>query len=515
MPDLSQIKDTWRSIEPRGQITLVVSFLLIAVTGYFLFTYATQTSYTTLETGLNASTTNQITQALASSGVAYRVSAGGSEVDVPSSDLSAAQLALAAKGVEPGTQPGLSSFTKTSLGMTSAQQQAMYQLGLEGDIARQIEGIDGVDSAQVELVLPADTLFQDQASKASASVLVSDNGALPATAVAAIAHLVASGVQGLDPQNVTITDNTGTLLWPNAESGGSPTAASKLEAEQSYDSQLEGQIDATLMQALGPGKAEARVNSNLNVDQTSSDSVTYDGRKVPLQVQDSKEQLAGTGSLPGGAAGTAGNIPPTYTTGGKGRTGSSYLNQTGSTTYGADKTVSHTVQAPGTVQSLNVALLFDTSVPAKTQQALRQTVATMVGLTPSRGDTMSVATVPFQKVASASAPAAGPLAAVGVGTGIPGLVKYALAAIGSLVFLFLLRRNLRRREGERRYAEPTWLTEISRATPLAALEAGDVPPPPTSEAAQQRQRAQRQVEEIVHKSPEQVAMQVAQWMAEG
>src|SRR5579871_850972 len=191
MPDLSQIKDTWRSIEPRGQITLVVSFLLIAVTGYFLFNYATQTSYTTLETGLNASTTNQITQALASSGVAYRVSNGGSEVDVPSSQLSAAQLALAAKGVAPGTQPGLSSFTKTSLGMTSAQQQAMYQLGLEGDIARQIESINGVNAAQVQLVLPTDTLFQNQASNASASVLVSDNGALPATAVAAIAHLVA------------------------------------------------------------------------------------------------------------------------------------------------------------------------------------------------------------------------------------------------------------------------------------------------------------------------------------
>src|SRR5437764_10324513 len=131
MPNFTSIKDTWKSIEPRGQLTLVVSLLLILVTAYFLFNYATKPSYTTLQTGLNPTTTNRVTQALAGAGVAYKVTNGGTEVDVISSQLSAAQVALSSAGIGPGSQPGLASFTHTSLGTTNAQQSAMYQLGLQ------------------------------------------------------------------------------------------------------------------------------------------------------------------------------------------------------------------------------------------------------------------------------------------------------------------------------------------------------------------------------------------------
>ncbi len=149
MPNFASIKDTWKSIEPRGQLTMVVSFLLILVTAYFLFNYATKPSYTTLQTGLQPTQTNRVTQALAGAGVAYKVGNGGTTVSVVSSKLSAAQVALASAGVGPGSQPGLADFTKTSLGTTDAQRQAMYQLGLQGDIERQIESITGVTNAQV------------------------------------------------------------------------------------------------------------------------------------------------------------------------------------------------------------------------------------------------------------------------------------------------------------------------------------------------------------------------------
>ncbi len=197
MPKIASVKDTWKSIEPRGQLTMVVSFLLIAVTAYFLFNYATQPSYTTLQTGLSPTQTNRVTQALAGAGVAYKVGNGGTEVSVVSSQLSAAQVALGAAGVGPGSQPGLANFTKTSLGTTNAQQQAMYQLGLQGDIERQIESITGVSSAQVQIVMPTDTLFADQSSQATASVLLNTDTTFDPAAVSGIAHMVASGVQGL------------------------------------------------------------------------------------------------------------------------------------------------------------------------------------------------------------------------------------------------------------------------------------------------------------------------------
>jgi flagellar M-ring protein FliF len=203
MPNFTSAKDTWKSIEPRGQLTMVVSFLLILVTAYFLFNYATKPSYTTLQTGLQPTQTNRVTQALAGAGIAYKVGNGGTTVSVVSGQISAAQVALASAGVGPGAQPGLANFTKTSLGTTDAQQKAMYQLGLQGDIERQIESITGVTSAQVQIVMPTDTLFADQASQATASVLLTTDTTFDPGAVSGIAHMVASGVQGLSAQNVT------------------------------------------------------------------------------------------------------------------------------------------------------------------------------------------------------------------------------------------------------------------------------------------------------------------------
>ena len=512
MPNFASIKDTWKSIEPRGQLTMVVSFLLILVTAYFLFNYATKPSYTTLQTGLQPTQTNRVTQALAGAGVAYKVGNGGTTVSVVSGQLSAAQVALASAGVGPGSQPGLANFTKTSLGTTNAQQQAMYQLGLQGDIERQIESITGVTSAQVQIVLPTDTLFADQASQATASVLLNTDTTFDPGAVSGIAHMVASGVQGLSSQNVTITDQTGAMLWPAGGSGadGMPGATSKLAVQQSYDSQLAARVDALLGQTLGADKGQAQVSSDLNMDQVTQDSVKYDGTKVPLTSATTKENLQSAGGSTSGVAGTSANVPPVYSAGSS-KTGAPtvYLNTTGNTSFGADKTVSHTVVAPGAVNQLHVALLFDSSVPPKAQQALRATVATMVGLVPSRGDTISMASVPFQKQSATSGAAGGPLGMIGVSSPSV-LVRDALIGLAALVFLFMLRKNLKRREGDARFAEPTWLREISQATPIAALEVATVP----SGAVQHRELMQKEAEQIVQSQPEHVALQVQQWMNE-
>ncbi len=515
MPNIASLKDTWKSIEPRGQLTMVVSFLLIAVTAYFLFNYATKPSYTTLQTGLNPTETNRVTQALAGAGVAYKVTNGGTQVSVVSSQLSAGQVALSSAGVGPGSQPGLANFTKTSLGTTNAQQQAMYQLGLQGDIERQIESITGVSSAQVQIVMPTDTLFADQSSQATASVLLNTDSTFDPGAVSGIAHMVASGVQGLSAQNVTVTDQTGAMLWPNGASGdgGTAGATQKLAVQQSYDAQIAAQVDALLVQTLGANKGQAQVSADLNMDQVTQDSVKYDGTKVPLSTQLSKENLNSATGGSSGIAGVSGTIPPVYTgTSSKNGPGTVYLNTSGTTTYGADKTVSHTVIAPGAVNQLHVALLFDSSVPAKAQKALQATVSTMVGLVPSRGDTISAASVPFQKQAATSAAAGGPLAIVGVSSPLA-LVRDALIGLAAIVFLFLIRRNLKKREREPRFAEPTWLREISMSTPLAALEAAGVRSSPSA-SAQHHEVMQKEAEEIVKRQPEHVALQVQQWMNE-
>lgn len=512
MPSLSSLRDFSRSLEPRAQLTLVLSLLAVAATAFGIYHFASQQSYSTIQTGLSPTSANRVASALSSAGVPYKLENGGTSVAVPEGKVNDAQVALGSAGLSSGGHPDLSQMNTGSLSSTAFQQQVNYQIGLEGQIANTIEGIDGVDSAEVQLVLPKDQLFQDQSSQATAAVMLTAPMGLDASTVRGIAHQVASSVQGLDPQNVTITDQTGALLWPNGDAGGGAGGMpSKLQAEQTYAAQVSSQVDALLTRTLGPGKAEARVNVDLNVDQTETNSTTYDDSQPPIQLQGTKssEKLKSNGANPSGPAGTPSNIPG-YTGGSASNGNSDYSNTQSSTTNGVNTTQTHTVVAPGTINRMDVALMVDQSVPAAQVAALKTAVESMVGLDPSRGDTLNVASLKFASPAAAGGGAkGGPLAVLG---GDPfSLVKKIGAAIAVLVLLFLVRRNLKRREDDPVAPEPKWLREIQQTTPLAELSA---PAPVNDLVSVRRKEMQATAEEIVRKNPDQVAMQVAQWMSE-
>ena len=95
-------------------------------------------------------------------------------------------------------------------------------------------------------------------------------------AVRGMAQLAASSVKGLKTENVTITDSTGArpvavATRPAARGGGS---SSKAAAEARYARQKESSINAMLASTLGPGKAQVKVNADLNMDETTEKELT-------------------------------------------------------------------------------------------------------------------------------------------------------------------------------------------------------------------------------------------------
>jgi flagellar M-ring protein FliF len=508
---LQRIRDLWRSLEPRGQLSIVGCALLVLVTFYFLYSYSGQPSYATLATGVDPAQTGQMTKALDAAGISYRVASGGTQIEVRDSQSAQARIALAEKGLTNGGQVGFEIFNKVSMGATAFQQKIDYQRALEGEIDRAIQQIQGISSANVQLVLPEDTLFVDQGSTASAGVLLTATGQLDATTVSGIAHLVAASVKGLDVSKVTITDQQGALLWPNSNAAGGVNASTKLAADQLYSAELASSINAMLISTLGPGKAQARVHADLNVDQTTIDKTTYSKKGTPLQTQVTQEKLKSTGGAPVVPAGTATNTSPTYPAGGSATSTSNYTNKSGNTVFGVDKTVQKTTVAPGTVNRLDVALLVDSSVPAATVAGLKKSVASMAGVIPRRGDTLAVSTMTFAKQPTSTTAAGSPIA--GIMANPLGLAKYVLLGLATLIFLFMMRRALKRRENEGVAPEPTWLREIERSVAVAELEA--VPSRHTLDPASARRAALKaEAEEIAQKQPEQIAVQVSAWLKE-
>lgn len=511
--NLGRLREIWSGLETRSQLTLVGAVVAILATFFFLYSFASKPSYSTLASNLDPAQTGQAEKALAAAGVTYQIQAGGTQIGVLSGQESQARVALAEKGVLNGGHVGFEIFDKSNLGATDFQQKVDYQRALEGEIARTIESIQGVSSADVQLVLPDDTLFADQASKASAAVLIGGGAQLDAQTVRGIANLVASSVKGLDAQNVTITDDTGGLLWPTSDAAGGASASTKLEADSLYSSQLAGQINALLSSTLGPGKALARVHADLNVDQRTIDKVTYAKKGVPLQTQTDKETLQSKGgaaaALPAGTA-TNTNTAGYAAAAGGGNGQSKYDHTTGSTQFGVDKTIERAVVAPGSVNKLDVALVVDQSVPAAQVASLQKSVASLAGVTPSRGDTLAVSRIAFAKPAAAAAAAKSPLAMLGDPIALAKKVGVAFAA---LIFLFMMRRALKKREGEEAVPEPTWLREIERGMTVSELEAGSTLALPSGDHAK-RDEAREAVEEIANNNPEVIAHQVAAWMKE-
>src|SRR6185295_20124089 len=126
-----------------------------------------------------------------------------------------ARIALAAQGVQGtgGDQPGYELLDESKLGASQFQQQVTYQRALEGEVAKALSGVEGVSNPNVQIVMPQDDLFADEASPATAAVMLGNSSdTLQPGAVRGMAQLTASSVKGLKTENVTITGSTGAVL---------------------------------------------------------------------------------------------------------------------------------------------------------------------------------------------------------------------------------------------------------------------------------------------------------------
>src|SRR5437764_3219255 len=249
-----------QNLSPRGRPMRGGSVIAVVLLGILMSRIASAPDFATVLAGMDPAQTGKVTAALDAKGIKYELQNNGTAIAVDKSQVAQARIALASKGLPQTAQPGMELFDKQKLGASDFQQQVTYQRALEGQLAQTISQIDGVGGAQVQLVLPQDQLFQDQQSAAKASVLLSGSATqLQPGAVHGIAQLVAGSVKGLSPSNVSITASTGQLLWPTSAGGatdGQMAATAKQAAEARYSQNIESNLNALLLQTVGPGKAQ-------------------------------------------------------------------------------------------------------------------------------------------------------------------------------------------------------------------------------------------------------------------
>ena len=426
--------------------------------------WSNQPVYHLLYSNISPEDAATITEKLKEQKIPYEVRDGGA-IMVPQDRVHELRLMLAGQGLPTGGGVGFEIFDRTQLGMTDFVQKLNYRRAMQGELARTISELTEVEHARIHLVVPEKALFSEKKEQASASVVLKLRGgrALSQNQVQGIVHLVASSVEGLNPQNVTIVDTSGNVLSrPSEDPYGTHLTNYQTEYQRNLEKSFEERVQSMLERAVGPGKVVVRVSGTLDFKQVERTEEKYDPDTTAVRSEQRvQENSSGSATTASGVPGVVSNLPGAknenpQAAGGKGGN-SSQSNKTQETiNYEINKTVNHILEPVGTLKQLSAAVLIDGSYEAikgadgketkkyipRTDEELRkyeEIVKKSIGYNAERGDQVEVVSIPFESNISMNEEETGTAKSSQLAATLP-FIKYAVAVVALLlVFLFIVK----------------------------------------------------------------------------
>lgn len=407
-----------QSIRELGQIKLaamgVVAVLLL---GFFIFlsTRMGNPTMSNLYNNVSLEDSGYIIEELDKMNVPYELGLGGKQIMVPADKVEQMRVTLAGQGLpSSGSMVGYEIFDESeALGTSNFVMNVNKLRALEGELGRTISSLSKIESARVHLVVPKRELFTRERRDPTASVALKVRGAtkLTKTEIAAVKHLVATGVPGLQPSKITIVDNRGNLLARGVEDENDPEvlAANASEYRTALENKLELTIETLLERSVGLGKVKAEVNADIDFDRVVTNSETFDpDGQVARSVQtieeienenekDLRDNVSVANNLPDNDPENAGFL------------NNRNLQRTDETTnFEISKVVENHIKETGTVNRLSVAVLVDGVYAPNAEgdivyqprsdediAAFEALVRSAVGYDVDRGDTVEVINMAF------------------------------------------------------------------------------------------------------------------------
>lgn len=496
--------------------------LLLAGAGFVgLYMYGQKTMYQPLYGKLSAEDAAVIVEKLREQKVPFQIEGNGSLILVPSDKVYDLRLSLAGSGLPRGGGVGFEVFDETDFGATEFVQKLNYQRALQGELARTIKEFSEVDDARVMIVLPKDSVFIEESKPASASVLLKLRGKLPKPKVEAVVNLVASAVEGLSSDNITVVDTEGNVLSKRSGEAGQETelADAKLEYKLTYENTMARQIQSMLERIVGSGKAIVRVAADMNFDQVDLSEEIYDPE---TQVVRSRIEMTESSDSSQGAENGISSVNPTVGIGGPAGVSNQRTEkaqkQNETVNYEISRTLRRTINPVAEVERISVAAVLDGNYTMETDKNGKQTriyvprtqeeldqferiVQNAMGYSADREDQVSVESFPFaymEEMTLEGSP----------GADWPALLRRyghlgGYAALILVVFMFLIKPLTRTVQDVAVQARQGALTVRSQASgELPGVPGREALPPPAEMTS--RQKAAFLARQNVDKTTEQV-----------
>ena len=519
---LATLQRFWRgflAFTPGQKAVTVAAAIALVIGGFVFSSWAAKPSYAPLFTNLSPTDASGIIDKLNSSKIPYQLAANGTEILVPQKDVYSSRLTMSSAGLPSSTGSSYSLLDQEGITTSEFKQHVDYQRALEGELSKTIKSIKGVQDAQVHLAIPQQTVFDDGSQKTTASVLLSTAAGLTVTSgqVQSVVNLVASSVPNLSPDQVSVSDATGKVLSAGGNASDQTNADTRTAAINAYNKQVSASIQTLLDSVVGVGHSVVTVNADLDYDKNHTVSnmpVVASG--VPPLSQASTEETYGAGAS--GRGGVLGAASPSPTAvagsaapGGYRKTTNTQDNAVGNLTKTIDS-------APGSVRTLGVAVLLDKNAPPVDEAQIKQLVSSAVGLDVKRGDTLAVATAPFDTSAATAAAKAAKDAASAAAAAKSRAALMSMLKTGGVVLLVIvvivvsLLANRRRRKPEDDTDElDAFLSTLNDAPGSLPPAPADIVPPQSRQAAINQAR-QRDLAEMADSQPQEVARVLKTWL---
>ncbi len=514
---LERVKAFWAGRTPQQRIYLGVGLAVALATVAFFSQMLTAPDYKPVMSGLQAADAQSVGAELAAKKIPYIVSPDGTSISVPSDQVDAARLELAAHDAPHSGRIGYEIFDKVSWGETEFDEKVNYQRALEGELQQTIQTMSNVKSARVHLVMASDSVFTERERGAKASVTLRlKAGGLSREEIGAITRLVSGAVDELKPEDVVVVD---------ADSDRWLTANSKTPGgDDQLEQDLTHRLIATLVPIVGADHIHATVNVEYETSSSEENQEKYDPAvSVPITMQ-SSQQTSGPGNVVGGVPGTSSNVP-----GASGKTATvsdpGESSKTENATYGVNRITRHVIDPAGGISRITAAVVLDdaiqrTQVKGKWVESVQKRspeqvklitdlAQAAIGFNVTRGDVISVQNIAFERpeIVDVPLPTITERAQKGLNTYATAVRYAALALLFGLVYLLMIRPLQKRA-----FAVPPKLpaavnlpTPEAHATQLAESAAS---------IAHRSLLLKKQLSDFVREDPESSTTAVRAWLRE-
>jgi flagellar M-ring protein FliF len=511
-----------------------------ALIGFFAFVImrVTTPQMTTLFTDLSFEDSSGIIKDLERQAIPFELRNDGAVIMVPKDKVTRLRMKLAEGGLPKGGGVGYEIFDKSdALGTTSFVQNINHLRALEGELARTIRAIDRIQAARVHLVLPERPLFSRETPEPSASIVVRVRGSLEPQQIRAIRHVVASAVNGLKPQRVSIVDEAGQLLADGAS--GDDNAIGD-ERRAGFEKRMRNQIEAIVSSVVGAGRARVQLSADFDYNKITQTSDRFDPEGRVLRSSQTREESSATADNSGQV--TVNNELPGNQRQDNATPARDQSKKTEETNnYEISHTTKTEVTEAGRVNRISVAVLVDGSYSKNDKgemvyqergkeqlDRIAALVRSAIGFDQKRGDQVEVVNLKFAE-APLVIPVAEPAGLLGILQFTKDDVMYVIELgvmmlLGLVVLFMVIRPLVRRILASEEVSSPGGAGSMSALTDGSAQPAGQNLIPSVNATAQMIDVAQVQgqvhaqsvhrVGELAERNPNETANIVRQWLTE-